>query len=296
MQITFLGTAAMVPTKERNHPGFLLEYGVEGILFDCGEGIQRQLKTAGIKLTKVTKVLISHWHGDHVLGLPGLIQTLGSSDYNKILEIYGPSGTRERIKSMFKAFVFDKRLDIKIEEVKNGLFFENNKFSLQALELEHKIKTLGFSFIEKDRRRIDIKAIKRLGIPEGPLLGKLQENKAITFKGKKISPDKTTYIVKGKKISYIADTLPCNNCYMLAKDSDILICEATYSSELSCKAEEYYHMTSKQAALIANKADVKKLMLMHFSNRYKSSQELEEDARNVFDNSFCAYDFMKVKL
>ncbi|MAG07948.1 ribonuclease Z [Candidatus Woesearchaeota archaeon] len=296
MQLTFLGTAAMVPTKERNHSGFLLEFGTDGLLFDCGEGIQRQIKTAGIKLTRVTKILISHWHGDHVLGLPGLIQTLGASEYNKTLEIYGPIGTKERMKNMFKAFVFDRRTDIKIQEVKEGTILENNKFSLQATELDHKIKTLGFCFTEKDKRRIDVKAVKKLGIPEGPLLGKLQENKPITFKGKKINPKDTTYLEKGKKITYIADTLPCNNSYKLAKDSDVLICESTYTSKLSNKAEEYYHMTAKQAALIANKADVKKLILTHFSNRYHSTQELEEDARNVFDNSFAAYDFMKVKL
>ena len=118
MEITFLGTAAMVPTKDRNHSGFFLDYKDEGILFDCGEGIQRQLRMAGIKPTRVTKILISHWHGDHVLGLPGLIQTLGASEYSGVLEIYGPVGTKERFKAMFDAFVFDRRLDMKIEEIK----------------------------------------------------------------------------------------------------------------------------------------------------------------------------------
>jgi ribonuclease Z len=251
---------------------------------------------AGIKITRVTKILISHWHGDHVLGLPGLIQTLGASEYSEVLEIYGPVGTKERFKAMFDAFVFDRRLDMKIEEVKEGIFFQNKNFSLEAFELEHKVKTFGFRFVEEDRRRIDVKAVKKLGIPPGPLLGKLQDNKVVTFKGKKISPKDTTYTVEGKKIAYIADTVLCNNCYKLAKDADVLVCESTYASNLLSKAEEYYHMTSKQAALIASKANAEKLILTHFSNRYKNTQELEEDARNVFDNTLCAYDLMKVKV
>ncbi|MBI2652918.1 MBL fold metallo-hydrolase, partial [Candidatus Woesearchaeota archaeon] len=117
MQITFLGTSSMVPTKERNQIAVLLSYGSEGILFDCGEGTQRQFKIAGISLTKVTKILISHWHGDHVLGLPGLIQSLSSMDYSNKLEIYGPNGTKKRMEKMFEAFVFDKRLSFVVKEV-----------------------------------------------------------------------------------------------------------------------------------------------------------------------------------
>src|SRR3989338_5530690 len=111
MQITFLGTSSMVPTKERNQIGVFLSYGPEGILFDCGEGIQRQFKIADESITKITKILISHWHGDHVLGLPGLIQTLSTSNYERTLEIYGPKGTKMRIKKLFEAFVFDRKIE-----------------------------------------------------------------------------------------------------------------------------------------------------------------------------------------
>src|SRR3990167_410217 len=132
MQILFLGTSSMVPTKERNQNGILISYGSEGVLVDCGEGMQRQLKIAGVSLTKITKILISHWHGDHVLGLPGLIQSLSSMDYNGKLEIYGPIGTKKRMESMFEAFVFDKKIDLAVNEVKSGIFFENNEFQLGA--------------------------------------------------------------------------------------------------------------------------------------------------------------------
>ena len=296
MEIVFLGTSSMVPTKERNHSSVLINYGAEGILIDCGEGTQKQLKLAGIPITKVTKILISHWHSDHTLGLPGLISTLGASEYTKTLEIYGPKGTKEHFNHMFKAFVFDRRIDIEIKEIKEGEFFSGKDFSLKAFELDHGIETLGFRLIEKDKRRIDKRKIKKLGIPEGPLLGKLQRNVAIEWKGKKIKPEDTTRVVEGKVIGYIADTLPCNSCYKIAEQADLLISEATYSSKLEDKSEAYNHMTAKQAALIASKSNVKQLILTHFSARYKDTEEIESDARDYFDNSLCAKDFMKIKL
>jgi len=296
MEIIFLGTASMVPTKERNPSSILISYGSEGILVDCSEGTQRQMKITGIKLTKITKILISHWHGDHVLGLPGLIQSLGASDYDKTLRIYGPKGTKKYMRALTKTFLFDRKVKMDINEINKGKFFENKDFILEALPLEHGISTLGFNFIEKDKRKIDLKKIKKISIPHGPLLGKLQDGKTITWKNKKIKPEQTTYLEKGKKITIIMDTQPCNSCHKLAKGADLLICEATYSSKLEDKSEEYNHMTAKQAAQIANNANVKKLILTHFSARYKNTQEIEEDARDVFDDVVCAEDFMKIIL
>ncbi len=296
MELVFLGTSCMVPTKERNHSSVLLSYKSEGILFDCGEGTQRQLKIAGIKPTKVTKIMISHWHGDHVLGIPGLLQTLGASEYTRTLEIYGPKGTKKHIKSMFEAFVFDRPFDLKVEEIEKGIIFENKDFVLEALPLKHGIATLGFTFVEKDRRRINVPAVKKIGIPEGPLLGKLQRGETITFKGKKISPEKATTVVEGKKIAFISDTTPCTNCYKLAENADLLVCESAFASNLQDKADQYKHMTAKEAALVASRSNVGKLILTHFSARYKEVTELQEDAKQVFQNVQCANDFMKVKL
>ena len=296
MQIIFLGTSCAKPTKERNHSSIFLSYGSEGILMDCGEGTQRQLTIAGVKASKITKVLITHWHGDHVLGIPGLIQTLGLTGYDKTLRIYGPAGTKKRVKAIFDSCDFEERISIDIKEVKEGKFYESDDYYLEAYGLKHSTKTLGYRFIEKDKRRINISEVKKIGIPEGPLLGKLQEGKTITFKGKKINPKDTTYIVEGKKISYIADSIPNENSLKIAQNVDVLICDATYTSELQEKADQHMHMTAKGAGLIANQANVKKLVITHFSTRYKDSKELVEDAKNVFDNVEAAYDFMKIKL
>ena len=199
MEILFLGTSSMVPTKERNHSGILISYKNENILVDCGEGIQRQMKIAGAKLTKITKILISHWHGDHVLGIPGLMQSMSASGYNRKLQIYGPVGTKKFMEKMLDVFAFDNKIDFGVNEVKDGKFFQNEDFVLKAKELKHNVPTLGYSLTEKDRRKIDIKYIKKIGIPIGPLLGKLQKGESIVWKGKKVDISKATKIVKGRK-------------------------------------------------------------------------------------------------
>jgi len=296
MQILFLGTSSMVPTKERNQSGVLISHSSEGILVDCGEGIQRQLKIAGAKLTKITKILISHWHGDHVLGLPGLIQSMSAAGYENTLRIYGPRGSKKFMRKLFEVFVFDRRIKIEVNEIKRGKFFENSDFILETEPLKHKVETLGYSLREKGKRKINLEYIKKMEVPEGPLLGKLQDGKGIVWEGKKISVDKATYMVKGRKITVISDTVPCKGADKLAKDSDLLICEATYGSELENKGLEYGHMTSKQAAELAKRSKSKKLVLTHFSARYKNVNELEKDARDYFNNVLCAKDFMKIDL
>ncbi len=259
MEIIFLGTGSMVPTKERNHSAVLLMYKGEGILIDCGEGTQRQIKVAGLNLNKITKVLISHWHGDHVLGLPGLVQTMGSLDYEGDLHIYGPKGTKVRWGNMGKVFLFEDRVKVDAQDVSKTRFFENDDYYLEALALEHTTACLGFNFVEKDRRRIKKEALRKLGIPDGSHLGKLQDGESIKWDGKIIKPEDVTYLVKGKKVTYIADTKLCGNAIKLAQDADILICESTYANALEEKAARYKHLTAGQAGFIANKANVKRL-------------------------------------
>ncbi|MBN2454731.1 ribonuclease Z [Candidatus Woesearchaeota archaeon] len=297
MELLFLGTSSMVPTKERNHSAILLTYGAENILLDCGEGTQRQLKMAGVASPKITKILISHWHGDHVLGLPGLLQTISASEYSKILEIYGPRGTKKHFEYIKKAFFFEEKFEVKVREIEeDGIFFENEDFCIEAKLLEHTVPCLGYRFSEKAKRKIKVDAAKKLGIPQGPLLGKLQEGKSVTWKGKKIMPEQVTYEKEGKSVAFILDTVMCESCVGLAKDADILVCEATYSEELEHKAEEYKHLTAKSAAMIANRANVKQLVITHFSPRYKNPEKLAEEARNYFDKTLCAKDFMRIRV
>ena len=160
--------------------------------------------------------------------------------------------------------------------------------------MKHPVPCVGFSFLEKNRRRIKVAKVKKLGIPDGPLLGELQRGKNIEFKGKKVNVEDVTSLIKGRKIVVMTDTLMNNNCFELAANADLLICDSTYTSKLKDKAVEHGHLTSLEAAQIASRAGVKKLVLTHFSARYKNTSELEEDARTAFDNVISAFDFMKI--
>lgn len=296
MQVTMLGTTAMVPTKERNHAAVFLSYRNEGILFDCGEGTQRQFKLAGVPMTKVTRVLLTHWHGDHVLGLPGLIQSLGAMGYGRKLHIYGPRKSKYHIARMFEAFMFDHRIELEVHEVESGIIHDDEQFYIEALPLKHKVPCLGYAVVEKDRHRVNMGMMKKLGIPEGPHLKALQEGQIMDYKGKKVHPEESTTLVKGKKVVYITDTLVCENAIRLAKDADLLICESSYASDLQQKAIDYMHLSAHDAGLIASRAGAKKLVITHFSARYKSTHEVEADARDVFDNVVAAKDLMKINV
>ncbi|MBW3023176.1 ribonuclease Z [Candidatus Woesearchaeota archaeon] len=296
MEITILGTSSMIPTKERNHSATVIYHEKESLLFDCGEGTQRQMKIAGIDINRISKIFITHWHGDHVLGLPGLIQTMCAQNYSGKLQIFGPKGTKKHFDYMLKAFEFDLRIELEIHEVSNGTVYKSREYDVEALEMEHSVLTVGYAIIENPKRKMDVKIMKELKIPKGPLWAKLQNGHSVEYKGKKITPEQTTKLVPGKKISYITDTRICDNAVKLAENSDVLLSEATYLSEKEEKAEDYLHLTAQQAAQLASQANVKKLVLMHFSARYKSTKEIEEEAKTHFPNTICAHDFMKIKV
>ena len=296
LKVVFLGTGSMMPTKRRNHVATLLSYKTDNILIDCGEGTQRQFRIAKINPTNITKILITHWHGDHVLGLPGLLQTLEKNNYNKTLEIYGPKGTKNYFKNMFKWFACGLKIKCKIIEVNSKFVFKNDDYKIEAIKLDHNIHCLGYSFIEKDKRKIDMDYVQKFGLKSDPILRKLQNGKDIKYNGKIIKASKATSIKKGMKVSLITDTKYNTKIINFVKGSDLLICEATFGDDLKKKADEYKHLTSKLAATIASKAKVKKLILNHFSQRYKESKDILSEAKSVFDNALAASDFMAIEI
>jgi ribonuclease Z len=253
------------------------------------------MKIADIKPTKITKLLISHWHGDHVLGLPGLLQTMNASGYEKKLDIYGPSGTKKFFEHLFSAFSFRIGFEHTINEIGDSEI-DLKELTIVSKELDHSMPCVGYSVTEKDKRRIKVSYVKSLGIPDGPLLGELQDNKKVVWKGKTVLPEDSTFIVRGKKVAFVLDTVPCNGALGLATESDLLVCEATYSSEQLDKAEGNKHMTAKDAAALAAQSNSKKLVLTHFSQRYKTTEEVLCEAKDIFENTFASFDFMKVKI
>ena len=295
IEIIFLGTSSMQPTKKRNHSAFLLRFKEENLLFDCGEGTQRQMRIAGIKPAKITRILISHWHGDHVFGLPGLLSAMAADQYKGTLQLYGPKGTKKYFAHLLQSFASKELVPVQVHEIEPGVFFEAQDFSLEAELLHHAIPCLGFRFREKDQRKFILEKIKKLGL-QGPVLGRLQRGETIPWQGKKIKPEMVTTLMKGRKISYIADTLRCPGAEHLAKDADLLISEGTHLHELRESSKRYLHLTVKEAAQIAKNSKAKKLIITHLSPRYKDAEKVLQEAQAEFSNSSVAEDFLTVRV
>jgi len=286
IKITFLGTADAIPSAKRNHTAILLNYNSENILIDCGEGTQRQFKKAKISPLKVTRLLITHWHGDHILGIPGLLQTLAFSDYKKTLYIYGPVGTKKFIKEMLRTFVFTSDLKIEvIEVVRNGKFFETPDFYLESRKMTHGCPCNAYAFVKKGNLRIDKKKLKKSGLAAGAHLQKLKQGKDIEYKGKKYLAKNLTYGVDDLKVSFVLDTSYNKNIVPFVKNSDLFVCESAFDSKLMTKARKHKHLTAKQVGEIAKKAKVKKLILTHISQRYdKNPKKILNEVKKIFKN------------
>lgn len=298
IKLTFLGTSHAIPTAERNHTAVLLTYKGENILVDCGEGTQRQFRKARLSPTKVTKLLITHWHGDHILGIPGLLQTLAFSDYKKTLEVYGPKGTKRFMKEILKTFVFEEKVKIKVKEInKEGKFFEDKEFYLESKNMVHGAPTLSYCFVKKGQRRIDKKKLEKSKLPKGPILQKLKDGKDIRYKGKKYLAKNLTYMAEAKKVCFVLDTKMNKSIVPFVKGADLFVSEASYSHDDSNIAREHKHLTAKQAAESAKKAKVKKLILIHISDRYKKNpKKILNEAKKVFKKVYLAKDLDEFKV
>lgn len=295
MKITFLGTASAFPTRERNHSGLLLDIGPESFLFDCGENIQRQLRIAGISAMKISKIFITHWHGDHVLGLPGLLQSLQLNSRKAALDIYGPEGSAQNFHLIRKAFYLDTSFKIGVHDVKSGKIFATDDYEILAQKVIHTVPCLAFSFVEKDKIRVNKDKFEKLKI-SGPLVGDLAKGKDISIGGRTIKAKDYTYEQAGKKITYIIDAVYDEKIISFAKNSDILICEATFTKDLTADAKKKGHMTAQQAAKIAAKSKSKQLIITHFSQRYHDVSGLLAEARKEFKNTIAAKDFLEIKI
>ena len=306
IKLVFLGTSAQIPTAKRNHTAMLLTYEGENILIDCGEGTQRQFRKARMNPCKISRILITHRHGDHVFGLPGLISTFDLSGYNKTLYIYGPKGIKRFLENFLGLNYVKRNFEIKITEVvpkgmtsntKDGglKFFETDDFYLEAEKMEHGVPTNAYCFVKKAQRRIDKAKLKKSKLGSGPLLKKLKEGKDIVYESKKYLAKNLTYTEGDKKVSFVLDTLDNKKIIPFVKDSDLLVCEASFDDEMKDMAKEHLHLTAKQAGEIAKKSKSKKLILTHISQRYeKDLKKLLAEAKKVFKNSSIAEDFDEV--
>lgn len=300
LQVIFLGTAASIPTVARGLPSVAVKRKNEIIMFDCGEGVQRQMIKSGVGFHKKMKVFVSHMHGDHVLGLPGLLQSMSLLDRTRKLEVYGPVGVKAFISCIQRTVQFVLTFPLEIHEIKSdGTVCKEKEYYVQAAYTDHVIPNIAYALTEEPRPgRFNPEKAKALGVPEGPLWSKLQHGENVKVpSGKLIEPSQVVGPMRpGRKIAYSGDTRPTKSLVTLAQKADLLIHEATLEDELRERAKEDGHSTPSQAAQTAKKAKVKRLILTHVSSRYKSSEPLVNQARRIFPDVEVATDFMKVEI
>ncbi len=300
LRVVFLGTAGSIPTLERSLPAIAVQRKGELILFDSGEGVQRQMIRAGIGFHRKTKVFITHMHGDHVLGLPGLFQTMSLLDRERKLEVYGPSGIRAFVEATQQTVQFTLTFPIEVFEIEDaGVVCKEREYEVHAIWVDHVISSLAYALTEKPRPgRFHPEKARSLKVPQGPLWSKLQHGSAIDLpNGRVVKPNKVLGPPRpGRKIVYTGDTRPIENLAEFAESADLLIHEATFDDDLWERAREDGHSTPGQAAGTAKKAGTKRLVLTHISARYKESSLLLEQAKKVFPYVDLAEDFMKIDL
>jgi ribonuclease Z len=300
LEVIFLGTAGSVPTSTRGLPAIAIQRKDELILFDCGEGVQRQMIRAKVGFHRKAKVFITHMHGDHVLGLPGLIQTMALLDRKQKLEIFGPVGIKAFIEGIRDTVQFVLTFPIEISEIrKEGLVCAEKEYQVNSVKTDHGIFSLAYALEEKPRPgRFNLEKAKELGIPEGPLWSKLQHGEEIRLpNGHIVKPEQVVGEARsGRKIVYSGDTRPTEHLVKLAANADLLIHEATFDEELMDRAKEDGHSTPTQAAKIAKKTEAKWLILTHVSARYQNTQILLKKAKEVFPKVEVAEDFMKIEM
>jgi ribonuclease Z len=298
MKLVFLGTGGSYPSKERNVPCTALKMNGDIVLFDVGEGTQRQMMHSTLSFMQISHILISHFHGDHFLGLPGLIQTMYMNDRKAPLTILGPPGTERRITALLGLGHFDLTYELSIKDMEDGGVIDCGHFTISAREVDHSVRTLGFAVEEKPRPgRFNKPKALEMGIPEGPMFRRLQKGETIVVNGLTITPDMVMGPTRrGRKIVYSGDTRPCQAIRDLAKGADILIHEATGMSDIGDKMAEHGHATAKEAAEAAKASDVKMLFLTHLSPRYKETGPLEAEAKAIFPETRVASDLMEFEV
>lgn len=300
MELTFLGTTSAIPSNKRNHASIVLKAFGEVFLFDCGEGTQRQMSKVKISPMKIDKIFISHLHGDHILGIPGLIQSMGFRGRDSPLTIYGPIGTKDMVNNITKIGYFVINFDINVfEHAGNDIetVIDNEEYEIKCIKTKHNITNLAYSIVEKKRPRfLRDKAIE-LGVKPGPDFKKLHNGIEIEVDNKIIKPSQVLGPERsGIKVAYSGDSRPCEEIVKLSENADLLIHESTFEDSEHEKAIETSHSTSTEAAKVAKYANVKKLILTHISPRYSEISCLEIPAKKIFKNTEIAYDLMKLEL
>ncbi|MGA2573595.1 MAG: ribonuclease Z [Candidatus Methanomethylicaceae archaeon] len=294
MKITILGTGAGLPTPERGLPAILVEVEGELVLFDCGEGTQRQMMKAGASLCRRMRIFITHLHGDHIFGLPGMIQTMNLLNRVHPLEVYGPPGLSEFIEETTLSTMSQPSFLLFVGEVAEGEIYRGKNYRVEGVWGDHSRPSMAYKMIVGESGgRFNPDKARALGVPEGPMRSELKSGRSITLRnGRVVSPEEVLgKPVPGRVIVYSGDTKPSPSVAKLASGADLLIHEATLLADLLEFAERDGHSTVEGAARLAAEAKVKKLILTHISARYQDTAPLLKEARAIFPKTEIAKDF-----
>jgi len=293
-EVVALGTGSQVPTRYRNHNGYLLRWDRHGILFDPGEGTQRQMIYAGVSATAITRICVTHFHGDHCLGLAGITQRISLDEVPHEVPVHFPESGRKYYDRLRHASIFRDRAKLTPRPIHGaGRLAEADGIRLDCAALDHGVPTYGFRVSEPDGRRMLPKKLAEAGVA-GPAIGQLVRDGSVEVDGRVVRVEEVSERRRGQSMAFVMDTRPCDGALALAKGVDLLVCESTYLSEHQREAHDHRHMTARQAAELARDAGVRRLVLTHFSQRYGRTEPFVEEASAVFTEVVAARDGMHI--
>lgn len=277
-----LGTSSQVATRERNQNGYFLRWDSDGFLFDPGEGTQRQMLYAGVPATAITRLCVTHFHGDHCLGVPGVIQRLSLDKVQHPVHAHYPLSGQEYFTRLRYAASFFERAELREEPIEEeGLLSVGSFGQLWARRLEHPIESFGYQLIEPDGRRMLPELLNRYGV-RGPAVGRLQQAGSLVVDGRTVTVEQVSEPRPGQRFAFVMDTRLCEGVFRLADQADLLVIESTYLSSEAELARSFGHLTARQAARVAQECGVRKLVLTHFSQRYTDLAPFYEEAAKEF--------------
>jgi ribonuclease Z len=298
MKLVFLGTGGTYPSKLRNVTSVAVQMPGEVVMFDCGEGTQRQLMHSSVSFMKIKKIFISHLHADHFLGLAGLIQSMSLNGREDDITVFGPTGTASTVEAMLNLGYFKSGFRVLAADLRPEGRMDFGHYSVRFVQADHSVPAIAYALEEKPRTgKFDVKKAKRLGIPEGPLYRRLQEGRTVTVEGKRIGPEKVLGPPRpGRRVVYSGDTRPSKKIVSLAAGANVLIHDCTLDSSHLELAARFGHSTAAEAAKVAKQAKVGMLFLVHMSPRYENNRVVEKEAQSIFKNSKAASDLMEYQV
>ena len=291
--LVVLGTASQVPTRYRNHNGYFLRWDGHGMLFDPGEGTQRQMRIAGVRASEIHRILITHFHGDHSLGLPGICQRLALDAVSHRVTVHYPASGQDYYDRLRHASIYVDTADIEPAPISGPGVIADSPLHIETLPLDHRVDSYGYRIREPDRTSLIPDRLAELGL-EGPVVGELQRSGEVIVAGRTVTIDEVSEVRPGQSAAFVMDTRLCENAFALARDVDLLICESTFATAEADKAAEWGHLTAAQAATIAVESGARRLVLTHFSQRYPDVDHLVEEAAAIHPDVVAAHDGLVV--